>query len=329
MGKIFNWGIIGLGKIARKFAEDLQKTPHTKLHAVASRNIDKAKNFAHEYEVQHAFGSYEALMTCPDLDAIYIATPHVMHCVNTLLCLNHKIPVLCEKPFAMNGGEVQQMISTAKENDTFLMEAIWTRFFPSILKILEIVKSGTIGDLVMLKADFGFKATVDFESRLYNRDLGGGSLLDIGIYPLFLAQLLFGKPSEIKAFAQIGETGIDENCSMLLRFSENQHAVLDSTIVNDTPTVAHIYGTKGRIKIHRRWHEANRFTLFIEGKDPEEFSFDHEGCRGYRFEIEEVMRCVQAGKKESGVLPLSFSRDLMELLDAVRKEIGLEYLKDV
>jgi predicted dehydrogenase len=155
--------------------------------------------------------------------------------------------------------------------------------------------------------------------------LGGGSLLDIGIYPLFLAQLLFGNPIAIKAFAQIGKTGVDENCSMLLRFSENRHAILDSTIVNNTPTVAYIYGTKGRIKIHRRWHESNAFTLFEEGKDPQEYSFDLEGCRGYRFEIEEVMRCVQAGKKESDILPLSFSRDLMQLLDDVRKEIVLEY----
>ena len=325
MEKTFNWGIIGLGKIAKKFAEDLQKTPNTALHAVASRSIEKAKNFANEYEVKHAYGSYESMMTCPDLDAIYIATPHVLHGVNTLLCLQHKIPVLCEKPFAMNTKEVEQMVVAAKENDTFLMEAIWTRFMPTMVKILEVIQNGTIGELVMLKADFGFKAPLDFERRLYNKNLGGGSLLDIGIYPLFLAQLLFGKPSEIKAFAQIGKTGIDENCSMLLRFSQNQHAILDSSILNDTPTVAYIYGTKGRIKIHRRWHESKSFTVFEEGKDPQEFSFDFEGCRGYRFEAEEVMRCVRAGKKESEILPLSFSKDLMELLDNVRKEIGLEY----
>ncbi len=325
MGNTFKWGIIGLGKIARKFAEDLQKSPNMELHAVASRDIEKAKTFAKEHQVKYSYGSYEALMTCPDLEAIYIATPHILHKKNTLLCIQNKIPVLCEKPFAMNSEEVEEMILAARTNDTFLMEAIWTRFLPTTLQIIEVIKSGKIGDLVMLKADFGFKAPLDFESRLYNKKLGGGSLLDIGIYPLFLAQLLFGKPSEIKAFAQIGKTGVDENCSMLLRFSQNQHAILDSSILNDTPTVAYIYGTKGRIKIHRRWHESNSFTVFELGKEPQEFSFDFEGCRGYRFEAEEVMKCVRAGKKESEVLPLSFSKDLMGLLDNVRAEIGLQY----
>jgi len=325
MEKTFNWGIIGLGKIAQKFAEDLEKTPNSTLHAVASRSIEKAKIFAQNNQASHAFGSYESLMKCPDLDAIYIATPHILHHSNALLCLQSKIPVLCEKPFAMNSQEVEGMISAAKENDTFLMEAIWTRFLPTTRKILEVIQNGTIGELVMLKADFGFKAPYDLEGRLYNKNLGGGSLLDIGIYPLFLAQLLFGKPSEIKAFAQIGKTGVDENCSMLLRFSNNQHAILDSTILNDTPTVAYIYGTKGRIKIHRRWHESHSFTVFENGKNPHEISFDFEGCRGYRYEAEEVMRCVRAGKKESELLPLSFSKDLMELIDKVRSQIGLQY----
>ena len=325
MEKIFNWGIIGLGKIARKFTEDLQKTPNSTLYAVASRSIEKAKMYAEEYQVAHAFGSYEKLVNCPDVDAIYIATPHIMHHEHTLLCLRNKVPVLCEKPFAMNSQEVEEMISAAKENDTFLMEAIWTRFLPTTKKILETINKGTIGELVMLKADFGFKAPINLESRLYDKNLGGGSLLDIGIYPLFLAQLLFGKPSEIKAFAQLGKTGVDENCSMLLRFSENQHAILDSSILNDTPTVAYIYGTKGRIKIHRRWHESNSFTVFENDKEPHEISFDFEGARGYRFEAEEVMRCVRTGKKESDLLPLSFSKDLIALMDKVRAEIGLQY----
>lgn len=325
MKETINWGIIGLGKIARHFVNDLKLVSNAKLHAVASRSEAKAKDFATEFGASHAFGSYDDLMSCPDLDVVYIATPHIKHCENTLMCLKNKIPVLCEKPFAMNSSEVKKMIDTARANDTFLMEAIWTRFLPNTMRIVELIESGIIGDLVSLKADFGFKATVNLEGRLYNKALGGGSLLDIGIYPLFLAQLLFGNPQEIKAFAQIGETGVDENCSMLLKFSDTQHAILDSTIVNHTPTVAYIYGTKGRIKIHRRWHEADSFTLFELDKEPKQFSFDHEGAKGYKFEAEHVMKCLQEGKKESNLLPLSFSMDLMNLLDRVREEIGLVY----
>jgi len=325
MGKKTNWGIIGLGKIARHFANDLQKVTHAKLYAVASRTEQKAKQFAEEYEVPNYFGSYEAMMQCPDLDVVYIATPHPMHFANTLLCLENKIPVLCEKPFAMNGDEVKKMIQSARDNDTFLMEAIWTRFLPNTLKILEVIKSGAIGELVSLKADFGFRAPVDLQGRLYNKKLGGGSLLDVGIYPVFLSLLLFGKPDEIKAFAKIGKTGVDENCSMLFRYTNDQQAILDATIINHTPTVAYIYGTKGRIKIHRRWHEANAFTLFELDKDPQQFSFDYEDAKGYRYEAAHVMQCLQQGKKESDILPLSFSADLMEFLDQVRGEIGLKY----
>lgn len=325
MEKTINWGILGLGKIARHFANDLKKVPHAKLHAVASRSADKAQSFANEYEAEYHYGSYEAMMDCPDLDVVYIATPHVFHCANTLLCLENKIPVLCEKPFAMNSDEVGKMIAAAKANDTFLMEAIWTRFLPNTLKVLEVIKNGAIGELISLKADFGFKATVDLEGRLYNKKLGGGALLDIGIYPVFLAQLLFGKPTDLKAFATIGTTGVDENNSILLRFSNRQHAILDSTVLNVTPTEAIIYGTKGSIKIHRRWHEASSFTLLEDDKAPQEFSFDYEDCRGYRFEAAEVGKCLRAGKKESEILPLSFSEDLMELLDSIRGEIGLVY----
>ena len=331
MTKTINWGIVGLGKIARHFANDLKLTPHAKLHAVASRSIEKAKIFAEDFDATHFYGSYEELLACPDLDVVYIATPHPMHCENALLFLKEGIPVLCEKPFAMNLEEVERMISAARESNTFLMEAIWTRFLPMTKKLLELVDSGVIGELVSVKADFGFQAPVDLESRLYNKKLGGGSLLDIGIYPLFLAQLLFNRNQtttdnfpEVKAFAQIGKTGIDENCSMLLRFSPNQHAVLDATVVNDTPVEAHIYGTKGSIKIHQRWHESKKLRLTVKGKAPQEFHFQY-AARGYRFEAEEVGNCLRAGKRESELLPLSFSRGLIKLLDAVRQEIGLEY----
>ena len=327
MNKTYKWGIIGLGKIAHKFAQDLQKIPQAKLQAVASRTLEKAKRFADEYKAPTFYGSYEEMILEEKLDAVYIATPHVFHSENALLCLNNKIPVLCEKPFAMNRKEVEQMIDAAKTNDTFLMEAFWTRFLPSTLKVLQIIQEGTIGDIISVKADFGFKAEVDLKGRMYNKDLGGGSLLDIGLYPVFLALLILGKPEEIKAFARIGKTGVDEECNMLFRYAGDRSAILNSTVLYDTKTEAYIYGTKGKIHIPRRWHESDKFSLHVDNQSPQEFVFDFN-CKGYRYEAEEVMRCLADGRKESELFPLSFSMDLMNLLDWIRKEVDLVYPQD-
>lgn len=328
MQKTYKWGIIGLGKIARKFANDLLQISHAELHAVASRTLEKAKAFADEYGATNFYGSYEEMILQGELDAVYIATPHVFHFENTLLCLQNKVAVLCEKPFAMNSDEVQQMIASAKANDTFLMEAFWTRFLPATLKVLEIIKEGKIGDVLSIKADFGFKAPTDTNGRLYNINLGGGSLLDIGLYPVFLALQILGKPDAVKAFAKLGDTKIDEECNMLFHYDAGHSAILNSSILYDTPTEAYIYGTNGMIHIPRRWHESDKFTLHLEGQSPQEISFEYN-CKGYRYEAEEVMRCLSAGKKESDILPLSFSLDLMNLLDSIRKEINLVYPQDL
>ncbi|MEM6963177.1 MAG: Gfo/Idh/MocA family oxidoreductase [Bacteroidota bacterium] len=325
MKETINWGIIGLGKIARQFANDLKYVPHAQLHAVASRSAAKAKDFAAAFGATHSFGSYEEMMRCDDLDVVYVATPHVKHCENTIMCLENGIAVLCEKPFAMDSGEVQRMIAAAKANDTFLMEAIWTRFLPHIKKVIEHIQSGIIGEVKLLRADFGFKAPIDFAGRLYNKSLGGGSLLDVGIYPLFLAQLLMGNPIDLRASAHIGQTEVDESCAMILRYAEDKMAVLDSSIVRDTPMQAGIYGTRGKIQIQSRWHESNTFTIVELDKAPQTFTFDYEGAKGYRYETQHVVECLQRGKKESDLLPLSFSLDLMNLLDEVRAKIGLVY----
>ena len=207
MKNTFNWGVIGCGRIAHKFADDIQAISGASIHAVATRSLAKAKDFAKLYNAPHALDSYEALLEIEGLDVVYIATPHVLHAENSIMCLKAKIPVLCEKPLAMNTRQVQQMIVAARANETFLMEALGTRYLPSIAKTLELIKSGEIGDLNSVNADFGFAAEYNPEGRLFNRDLGGGALLDIGIYPLFLALLLFGKPEHINANATFGTTG--------------------------------------------------------------------------------------------------------------------------
>lgn len=320
----FRWGIIGIGHIAGKFAHDLALEKHAELYAVASRSQQRAQRFADKFGATHAFGSYAEILNA-DIDAVYIATRHPQHCEATLLCLNAEIPVLCEKPLAMNSAEVAKMVSASRENSVFLMEAIWTRFLPSTIKVKEIIDAGEIGDVLTVKADFGFTSSLGPESRLFNPALGGGALLDIGIYPLFIAQLLLGKPQSMQATAFFGETGVDEETAINLRYANNQFALLHATMRSHTESTALIYGTKGSIKIHSRWHESNYFVVSLNNGEKRTYKFDFAGAFGYRFEIQHVMQCVKRGKKESDLLPLSFSEDLMATMDAVRKEIGLEY----
>jgi predicted dehydrogenase len=318
------WGIIGPGRIAHKFAQDLTQIADAKLTAVASRDLERAQAFAQEYGATFTYGSYEEIVNCPELDVVYIASPHIGHFEHTLLCLNAGIAVLCEKPFAMNTTQVNKMIHVAREKNVFLMEALWTRFLPTTLKTLEIIASGAIGKLLGVKADFGFKAPYDVTKRTFNKALGGGALLDIGIYPLFLSYLILGKPAKITAQAIFGETKVDESIGMILTYDEGTFAFLDATFMAETTCEAFVYGEKGRIRIHPRWHESKALTVEYEDKTTETFTFDRPTW-GYQYEIEEVNACLAEGKLESAIWSLSDSINLISLLDAVRNEIGLVY----
>ncbi len=324
MSKVFNWGIIGPGRIAHKFANDLGVLPNAKLHAVASRSLDKALEFANKYSAVHAYGSYREIISCPDLDAIYIATPHPWHCENTLMCLEHNIPVLCEKPMGMNAKEVRQMIGLAKFQNTFLMEALWTRFLPTTKKVLELIAEGAIGEVNTVKADFGFKATFDAKHRLFNQSLGGGSLLDVGIYPVFLACLILGKPNSISAEASIGKSNVDENCGIVLKFDNQKLALLHASIVSNTKCEARIYGDKGVIQINSRWHEPTSITWYPEEGEPQDFFFEFDSF-GYKHEIIEVQNCLASNKIESEDLSFDFSIDLAEVMDNIRIQAGIFY----
>ena len=321
-----NWGIIGLGKIAHKFAQDLRLAPNARLHAVASTNNERSADFAKQYGAQYHFSSYEALLNCPHLDVVYIATPHILHCANTLLCLRKRIPVLCEKPFGMNAKEVRMMIDTAKSNQTFLMEAMWTRFVPSFQKALEIIQLGIIGKPLSMKADFGFYAPFDANSRIFNKDLGGGSVLDVGIYPIMAALCIFGKPLKINALATIGQSGIDEACAINFQYGDGAIAMLHSAINAHTNIEATIYGEKGVLYIHSRFHHSKALTVKLYSGKEETISIPYEG-HGYQFEAIEVGNCLKNNQLESKVMTHAFSLDLIETLDAVRKDIGLVYPK--
>lgn len=324
MKKKFNWGIIGLGHIAHKFAEDLRSLPDARLTAVASRDLERAEDFAKVYDVPNAYGTYKEIIGCPNLDAVYIATTHPSHFANTMMCLEHNIPVLCEKPFAMNGEEARKMIGLANFQKTFLMEALWTRFLPTMEKTLLLIEDGAIGEVRTLKADFGFSAARDPKRRIFNQGLGGGALLDVGIYPVFLSLLLFGKPSSVSAEAAIGPTNVDEDCGMILKFPGQKIALLHASIVTKTNTEAFIYGDKGMIHIHSRWHEPTSLTLHKENGDTEDFFFDYDS-HGYKYEIMEVNRQLQANNIQSDKMPWEFTQLLMNVLDDIRMKASIFY----
>lgn len=321
--KTINWGIIGLGKIANKFAQDLLKVDHSQLYAVASRNQEKATNFAKIYDAKIAYNSYEALAKDPNIDAVYIATPHVFHNKHSVLCLNHKKAVLCEKPFAMNLSEVEEMIATAKANNTLLMEAMWTYFLPHYKFVLNHIQKETFGKIVKIEADFGFQPEVDMSSRVFKKSLGGGSLLDIGIYPVFAALSTLGQPIHIESKATFFENEVDASCLMLFSYDNGVEAHLKSTLLERTPTEAIFYCDKGIIKINSRFQEPTTVTLISEEKE-DTTDFDYT-TNGYNFEIEHFNELIRQQKTESDVMAFDFSRNLIKLLDKVRLQIGLNY----
>ncbi len=321
------WGIIGLGKIANKLASDLQLSPHAELYGVASRDVQKAKEFGLQHNASKYYGSYEELANDPEVEVVYIATPHVFHFENAMLCLKNGKHVLCEKPMGMNARQVKAMIAEAKARNLFLMEGIWTRFIPATEKLIELLNSNVIGEVLFIRADFGFTSTFNPEGRLYNKKLGGGSLLDIGIYPIYFSLLTLGMPTWIQATARMTDTGVDSYCGMLFDYANNAKAILDSTFEADTPTEAYIYGTKGHIKIHNRFHHPEKLSVYRNKELVEEIEMKYEGF-GYLHEIEEVNRCVKNKMTESPKLTHQMSLDLVSVMDKVRGEIGLVYDSD-
>ena len=324
MSKKYNWAILGCGKIARKFVADLSLLPNANRYAAASRSLDNAKEFAEELGFEKAYGSYQEMVEDPSVDVVYIATPHAKHLEHSTLCLNHKKAVLCEKAFAMNTKEVDKMIETSRSNKTFLMEAFWTIFSAKFLKVMELAKDKELGRLRFVKSDFMFKADVDPEKRLYNIDLGAGSLLDIGIYPIFRSLMLLGKPATIKTMANIRSTGVEESISMLFSYENGAMAVLTSSFESSCNNETELCFENGFIKFIRE----PEFPILMEKNGvQEEIYIEQPKGMGYELEAVHVMECLDKNLIESPVLPLSTSRDLMETLDRVRKDAGIVFPK--
>jgi predicted dehydrogenase len=322
-----NWGIIGLGNIAHKFAQDLLLVDSAELYAVASRNIEKSQSFALKYHSKKCYGSYEEMIKDPNLDIIYIATPHVFHYENTMHCLKHNKAVLCEKPFAINFSEVKTMIETASHQNLFLMEAMWTRFIPGIQKVIDIVDAGEIGEIECIEANFGFVGNKSLTGRLYNRKLGGGSLMDIGIYPIYLALLLLGEPLKIEAEA-VMYNQVDASCNIKFIYQNGKKANLFSTFNENTSTEAIIYGKNGFVKIHKNFHHPKTITISNNSGLERIVNIDYTG-NGYYHEIVEVNNCLLKKEIYSLKMPHSKSVELIKILDKVRDLIGISYLNDI
>jgi predicted dehydrogenase len=317
------WGILGTGSIAHKFGTGLSAAPGAELIAVGSRTQGAADQFAAKFNVPHRHASYEALANDPDVDAIYVATPHPFHAENSILCLEAGKAVLCEKPFTINVKQADSVIALARQKHLFLMEAMWTRYLPAIVRLRELIASGTIGELRMLTADFGFRTEFNPQGRLFNPALGGGGLLDVGVYPVSLAFMLFGAPARITSTVHLGDTGVDEQAAWLFGYDGGEIAVMSSAIRTNTPHEAVISGTKGIIRVPDWWH-ADKLIVQPSGKPAETMNVPFEG-NGYNYEALEVARCLHAGKLESDIMPLDETRAIMAAMDTIRAEWGLKY----
>jgi predicted dehydrogenase len=319
----FRWGIIGLGNIAHKFANGLKSVPNAQLVAVASRSQAKADEFGDLYGAARRYRSYEAIGSDSEIDAVYVSTPHNLHKENSLMCIEAGIPVLCEKPFTINAREAKEVIDSARQRKVFLMEAMWTRYFPIMVQVRKLLTEKVIGEANMVQADFGFQAGVDPKSRLFNPELGGGGLLDVGIYSLSFASMVLGAPKQVVGLAALGSTGVDERAGMVLSYPQGQIAVLSCAVTTNTPHEASIWGSQGSIKIHSQYWHPDTMTVHRDGKT-EEIKLPYEG-NGYNYEAVEVAECVRAGKLESSVMPLDETLSLMQTMDALRASWGLKY----
>ncbi len=330
MNKTIRWGILGCGKIARKFAADLALVEHAELHAVAARSIETASDFAQEFRATKAYASYKELVADAYVDVIYIATPHALHYEHVILCLQHKKAVLCEKAFAINATQAKEMIELARSQNVFLMEAFWTRFLPHYVKVKELILEGKIGKIQYIHAEFGFKPAEPISPRIYDLNLGGGSLLDIGVYPVFLALDLLGVPDEIFAEGFFALTGADDQCAMQFRYHYGATAQLFSTFQSHLATGADIVGEHGRIRLTHRFHgPTTQLEFYPSTVDScEVISFDTAKGFGYEYEAQHVTDCLLNGQTESLLRTLDDTLLLMETLDRIREKMGLRYPAD-
>lgn len=316
MTEPLRWGLIGTGWIADVFASDMGYAGSGRIVAVGSRRLEKANAFADRFDITNRHASYEALVADPEVDVVYVATPHPLHHPNTLLALRAGKPVLVEKPFTMNATEARELVAVARAERLFLMEAMWTRFLPHIAQIRRLLEEATLGEIVAVSADHGQWFAKDPNFRLFAPELGGGALLDVGVYPVSFASMVLGAPDTIVALIEPAFTGVDGQTSMLFGYASGAQAVLSCTSLAKSPTRAAIVGTEARIEIDGDFYAPNSFILVTRAGERTRFDEPYEG-RGLWYQVEEVARCLREGLRESPLMPLEESISIMETMDTV------------
>jgi predicted dehydrogenase len=316
MTEPLGWGLIGTGGIAQTFAADLMFTDSGRAAAVGSRRMHSANRFADEFEIPNRHASYEALVADPEVDVVYVATPHPMHHANALLALRAGKPVLVEKAFTMNAAEAEELVAVARAEGLFLMEAMWTRFLPHIAEIRRLLAERALGDIVTVTADHGQWFAKDPDFRLFAPELGGGALLDLGVYPVSFASMVLGKPDRIMSLIDPAFTGVDGQTSMLFGYASGAQAVLTCTSSAKSPTRGAIVGTDARIELDGDFYAPTSFTLISRTGERTYFDSQVEG-KGLWHEAEAVARCLREGLLESPLMPLDESVSIMQTMDAV------------
>ncbi len=324
MTKTYNWGILAPGNIAGKFVSELKEVPNAKILAVGSRELSRAEEFAARFGIERSYGSYQDLVNDPDVDIIYIASPHIFHAEHTKLCLRHKKAVLCEKAFGMNAGQVRDMIQTAQKEQTFLMEAFFTPHQPSYREALKILDSGLLGEIMHLHGWFGFnKSPYDINGRLFNPALGGGAMLDIGLYPLFDALIFMGKPSKITVTADLTNQKIDQSVSVMMQFEAGKCASFFASFLSAIGLGTDIHCEKGTLRLRRTSAVNQWLEIVLPGEPVRILNWDESAC-GLKLEAIDAMNCLEMKKLESDVMGHQKSLQLMNLLDLIREEAGMQ-----
>ncbi|WP_062292880.1 Gfo/Idh/MocA family protein [Demequina phytophila] len=314
------WGILGAGGIARKLADAVTHYTASTVIAVGSRDQARAQAFADEAGIPTAYGSYEELLADPDIDVVYVATPHSHHHEHALMAIEAGKNVLCEKAFTQNANQAREVVAAARAKGVFLMEAMWTRHLPHVYALRDAIARGEIGDVVSVQADHGQLLT--HVERMWNPALAGGALLDLGVYPVAFAHDLLGVPDKITATGRLRETGVDGQVAMIFDYATAQ-ASLTTTMEARTPCMALIGGTEGRIEVQDTFYAPTSFT--VKRLDGTSWTYDGDVPNGFQFEAAEVARRIHAGDTESPLLTLDQSIEVMEIMDEVRMQVGLRY----
>ncbi|MET8048431.1 Gfo/Idh/MocA family oxidoreductase [Streptosporangium sp. NPDC005286] len=318
------WGILATGGIAATFTEDLKLLPDAEVVAVGSRSEESARAFADRYGIPRAHGSWAELAADPDVDIIYVANTQNAHYAAVRTCLEAGKAVLCEKAFTLNRAEAAKLVDLARERGLFLMEAMWMRCVPGIRKLVELVEGGAVGPVDSVHADFSISVSVEPDHRLRDPKLGGGALLDLGVYPISFAHLVLGVPAGVRSWARLTPEGVDENTGVLLGYDSGAVALLSCGITASSPVTASISGPLGRIELPNPFFRPDTFVLHRMGGEPETFHVPFEGT-GMLHEAAEAMRCLREGLLESPLVPWQATLDVMGILDEVRAQVGVRF----